>query len=76
MDKQALRRDLTRAAGGSLFINKSQLKAALGCGNNENSLVNRVTKNLNYITQGRAKCFYIGDVVTELGKYVEGGRYE
>ena len=59
-----------------MFINKSQLKAALGCGNNETSLANVVTKDLQFVRQGKAKCYYIGDVITALGKVIEGGRYE
>ena len=72
MDTRALRRDLQRAAGGALLINKSQLKAALGSGNNPNSLANRVTAGLDFIWTGKAKAYYIGDVVSELSKYMGG----
>lgn len=69
MDKRALKADLARAAGGSLLINKSQLRAALGSGNNPGSLVNKVTENLEYVWTGKAKVYYVGDVVRELSKH-------
>ena len=76
MDSKTLSRDLSRVAGGSLLINKSQLRAALGCGNNPNSLANVITQDLDYVWTGKAKNYYIQDVAAALVKHFREVEYE
>ena len=70
MNKQTIRNALQRAAGGAEFINRQQIKAGMGWGNDR---AYKTVEGLSYITQGRNRQYDIDEVAARIYQQVEVG---
>lgn len=71
MNKTSIKKQLQRSAKGAEFINKSQVKACLGCGNDQ---VNIYLDELQYIQIGRTKLYDIEEVAGRILGFVKAGK--
>lgn len=62
MEKATIQRELEQVSGG-VFITQSQIKKALGCGNDT---LGDVVSGLDYITFGKKKRYLIKDITDRL----------
>ena len=68
MTKTSIKKALQRSAGGVEFVNREDIKRALGCGNDR---AIEITKGLSFIRFGRVKLYDVDEVAARICESME-----